>query len=170
MFRNVLVVVDSTVDSREALRQAVDLAQREHSRLTLITVEQRLPACAYFGAAAALPLVVPAAEADARKLMCDALAQVPADVPVTTVLAAPPMRPALLRQIVNGGHDLVVIGVRPGRPARWAILSLSHYLVRRSPAPLLAVHAAPASSPAATQRASQTARSRRRWPTRTPAT
>jgi nucleotide-binding universal stress UspA family protein len=169
MFRNVLVVVDSTVDSREALGQAVDLAQREHSRLTLITVEQRLPACAYLGAAAALPLVIPAAEADARKLMCDALAQVPADVPVTTILAAPPMKQALVRQIVDGGHDLVVIGARPGRPARWAILGLSHYLVRRSPAPVLAVQAAPRTTAAVT-RPAKARTPRRRWPTRSPAT
>ena len=66
MFRDVLVVVDATDDAREALTQAIDLAQREHSRMTLITVERRLPACAYLGVAAALPLVIPAAEAEAR--------------------------------------------------------------------------------------------------------
>ena len=32
MFRDVLVVVDATSDAREALSQAIDLAQREHSR------------------------------------------------------------------------------------------------------------------------------------------
>jgi nucleotide-binding universal stress UspA family protein len=169
MFRNVLVVVDSTIDSREAVRQAVDLAQRERSRLTLITVEQRLPACAYFGAAAALPLVVPAAEADARKVMCDALAEVPRDVPVTTVLATPPVRKALLSQIVEGGHDLVVIGARPGRPARWAVLGITHYLVRRSPAPVLAVQA-PGRTESAAARATRARTRRRRWPTRSPAT
>ena len=55
MFRDVLVVVDATSDAREALSQAIDLARRERSRLTLITVERRLPACAYLGVAAALP-------------------------------------------------------------------------------------------------------------------
>ncbi len=169
MFCNVLVVVDSTIDSQEALRQAVDLAQRERSRLTLIAVEQRLPACAYLGAAAALPLVVPAAEADARKLMCAALAEVPADVPVTTVLATPPIRQALMHQIVSGGHDLVVIGARPGRPARWAVLGLSHYLVRRSPAPVLAVQA-PGRTETALARPARARTPRRRWPTRSPAT
>jgi nucleotide-binding universal stress UspA family protein len=38
MFRDVLVVVDATPDAQEALTQAIDLAQRERSRLTLITV------------------------------------------------------------------------------------------------------------------------------------
>lgn len=143
MFRDVLVVVDATPDAREALRQAIDLAQRERSRLTLITVERRLPACAYLGVAAALPLVIPAAEAEARELMCEALSQVPADVPVTTVLATPPMRQALLTEIKRGGHDLVVMGARPRGRVLSLVGNLSHYLVRRSPAPVLVVHATP---------------------------
>ena len=143
MLRDVLVVVDVTSDAREALSQAIDLAQRERSRLTLITVEKRLPACAYLGVAAALPLIIPAAEAEARQLMCKALALVPADVPVTTVLAAPPLRQALMTQITRGGHDLVVMGARPRGRLRSAFGTLSNYLVRRSPAPVLVVHAAP---------------------------
>ncbi|MFZ1996722.1 MAG: universal stress protein [Solirubrobacteraceae bacterium] len=141
MFRDVLVVVDVTHDAREALSQAIDLAQRERSRLTLIAVERRLPACAYLGAAAALPLVIPAAEAEAREVMCEALSRVPADVPVTTVIAIAPIRQALMTQIKRGDHDLVVIGVRPRRIPRLALGSLSHYLVRRSPAPVLVVQA-----------------------------
>jgi len=143
VFRDVLVVVDATPDAREALAQAIDLALRERSRLTLITVERRLPACAYLGVAAALPLVIPAAEAEARELMCEALSRVPADVPVTTVLAAPPIRQALLNEIKRGGHDLVVIGAHPRGRVRAALGTLSNYLVRRSPAPVLVVHATP---------------------------
>jgi nucleotide-binding universal stress UspA family protein len=141
MFRDVLVVVDATNDAMEALSQAIDLAQREHSRLTLITVERRLPACAYLGVAAALPLVIPAAEAEAREIMCGALSLVPADIPVTTVVATSPIRQALMTEIKRGGHDLVVIGANPpGRPCgrlRSLFGSLSHYVVRRSPAPVL---------------------------------
>src|ERR1700742_2103647 len=80
MFRDVLVVVDATEDAREALSHAIELAQRERSRMTLITVERRLPACAYLGVAAALPLVIPAAEAEARQVMCEALACAPDDI------------------------------------------------------------------------------------------
>jgi nucleotide-binding universal stress UspA family protein len=167
MFRDVLVVVDATNDAREALSQAIDLAQRERSRLTLITVERRLPACAYLGVAAALPLVIPAAEAEARQLMCEALARVPADVPVTTVLAIPPIRQALMMQIKRGDHDLVVMGARPSGAGRLAFGSLSHYLVRRSPAPVLVVHAAPPRGRAARRREAPTARARR-WATRSP--
>ena len=169
MFRDVLVVVDATNDAREALSQAIDLAQRERSRMTLITVERRLPACAYLGAAAALPLVMPAAEAEARQVLCEALSHVPADVPVTTVLAAPPLRGALMSQIKRGGHDLVIMGARPCSGRGLAIGSLSHYLVRRSPVPVLVVHATPPRGRAGARAAVKRAHARR-WATRSPVT
>jgi nucleotide-binding universal stress UspA family protein len=165
MFRDVLVVVDATPDAREALSQAIDLAQRERSRLTLITVERRLPACAYLGVAAALPLVIPAAEAEARALMCEALSQVPADVPVTTVLATPPIRQALITEIKRGGHDLVVMGARPRGRLLSLVGDLSHYLVRRSPSPVLVVHATPPRGRVIAREEASRTRARR-WATR----
>jgi nucleotide-binding universal stress UspA family protein len=173
MLRDVLVVVDSTDDAREALSRAIDLAQRDHSRLTLITVERRLPACAYLGAAAALPMVIPAAEAEAREIMRGALSLVPADIPVTTVIATSPIRQALITQIKRGGHDLLVIGARPPARPRGRLRSrlggLNHYVVRRSPVPVLVVHAAPPRGRAARRPAAATIRARR-WTTRSPAT
>jgi nucleotide-binding universal stress UspA family protein len=165
MFRDVLVVVDATPDAREALTHAIDLAQRERSRLTLITVERRLPACAYLGVAAALPLVIPAAEAEARALICEALSHVPGDVPVTTVLATPPLRQALIAEIERGGHDLVVMGAPARGRVRAAFGSLSNYLVRRSLAPVLVVHATPPRGRAITRLVASRARTRR-WATR----
>ncbi len=166
MFRNVLVMVDATPEAKEALSQAVDLARRERSRLTLISVERRLPACAYLGVAAALPLVIPAAEAEARQVMCEALAQVPDDVSVTTVVATPPVRQALMREIKRGGHDLVVLGAAP-RGALRTLLGLGHYLVRHSSAPVLVVHAPRRPRRVGAKPAAAPAR-RRRWSTRTP--
>jgi nucleotide-binding universal stress UspA family protein len=169
MFRDVLVVVDATEDAREALTQAIDLAQRERSRMTLITVERRLPACAYLGAAAALPLVMPAAEAEARQILCEALSHVPADIPVTTLLAAPPARGVLMGQIKRGRHDLVIIGGRPGSGRLPAFGSLSRYLVRRSPVPVLVVQGASSRGRADARAAAKRTRARR-WATRSPAT
>jgi nucleotide-binding universal stress UspA family protein len=169
MFRDVLVVVDATSDAREALSQAIDLAQRERSRLTLIAVERRLPACAYLGVAAALPLVIPAAEAEARQVMCEALSGVPADIPVTTVIAAPPVRPALMKEIKRGGHDLVVMGAPSRDSPRPAFGTLGHYLVRRSPVPVLIVHGEPPRRHAVTLGAATRGRRARRWATRSPA-
>jgi nucleotide-binding universal stress UspA family protein len=171
MFRNVLVVIDGSIDSRQALEQAIDLAQRERSRLTLIAAERRMPTCAYLGVAAAVPLAVPTADSGARDVMREALRQVPADVPVTTIVTALPIRAALLRQIERGNHDLVMLGESPCGRVRALLGSLGHYLVRHSPAPVLIVHADPPPSPVPTAPVEVQLRPRRWWPsTRSSAT
>jgi nucleotide-binding universal stress UspA family protein len=171
MFRNVLVVIDGSIDSSHALEQAIDLAQRERSRLTLIAAERRVPMCAYLGVAAAAPLAVPTADTGACDLMREALARVPSDIPVTTIVTALPIRAALIRQIERGQHDLVMLGQAPGGRLRSLLGGLGHYLVRHSPAPVLVVHAHRPSSPA-TIRPPGARRRPRRWraSTRSPAT
>ena len=171
MFRNVLVVIDGSIDSREALDQAIDLAQRERSRLTLIAAERRLPACAYLGVAAAVPLAVPATDPTAHDLMREATDRVPSDVSVTTIVTALPIRAALTHQLAQGRHDLVMLGARPCGRLRSVLGSLSHWLVRHSPAPVLVVHAEPAPTVAAARPAGAQVRFRRpRASTRSPVT
>jgi nucleotide-binding universal stress UspA family protein len=171
MFRNVLVVIDGSIDSREALDQAIDLAQRERSRLTLIAAERRLPACAYLGVAAAVPLAVPATDPTAHDLMREATDRVPSDVSVTTIVTPLPIRAALTRQLAPGRHDLVMLGARPCGRLRSVLGSLSHWLVRHSPAPVLVVHAEPEPTVTTPRPAGAQVRSRRlRASTRSPVT
>jgi nucleotide-binding universal stress UspA family protein len=68
--------------------------------------------------------------------------RVPADLPVTTVLSEQPIRLALIRQIKEGDHDLVVMGSRGRGAVRAALLgSVSHFALHHSPVPVLIVHA-----------------------------
>jgi nucleotide-binding universal stress UspA family protein len=142
MFHNILVAVDGSPDANEALTQAIDLAESEHGRLTLITGVHKLPSVAYIGLAGA-PLTQ--MDADARSwaegVLWRARDRLPDDIPVTTILSDQPIRAALIERIKRGRHDLIVMGSR-GRGSVLATLlgSVSHYILDHSPIPLLIVH------------------------------
>jgi hypothetical protein len=65
-------------------------------------------------------------------------------VSLSTVLSSEPVRHALIHQIKEGAHDVVVMGSR-GRGAVRSVLlgSVSHYVLHHSPIPVLIVHADP---------------------------
>ena len=58
------------------------------------------------------------------------------------MLTEQPIRSALIGQIADGAHDLVVMGSRGRGAIRSALLgSASHYVLHHSPVPVLIVHA-----------------------------
>jgi nucleotide-binding universal stress UspA family protein len=61
---------------------------------------------------------------------------------VTTLLSDQPIRNALIRQITDGRHDLIVMGSRGRGEARSVLLgSVSHHVLDHSPVPVLIAHA-----------------------------
>ena len=143
MFHNILVAVDGSQHADQALTEAIDLADSEHARLTLFTAVVPLPAGAYLGAAGdAVTAAIRDAEAKAEAILQQARDRVPDDLPVTTVLTRQPVLSALVSQIKDGRHDLVVMGSRGRGAVRSALLgSVSHYVLNHSPVPVLIVHA-----------------------------
>jgi nucleotide-binding universal stress UspA family protein len=49
MFRNILVATDGSSDADRALTQAIDLAESEHTRLTIFSAVVTPPTAAYIG-------------------------------------------------------------------------------------------------------------------------
>jgi nucleotide-binding universal stress UspA family protein len=142
MFHNILVAVDGSPDAEQALTEAIDLAESEHTPMTLITAVTQVPATAYMTAGEELGKAVEDAHADAESILRHARERVPDDVPVTAVLTKQPIRAALIDQIAKGEHDLVVMGSRGRGAVRAALLgSVSHYVLHHSPVPVLIVHA-----------------------------
>jgi nucleotide-binding universal stress UspA family protein len=142
MFHNILVCVDGSPHADRALAEAIDIAETQHSRLTLLTSQS---APAYWATtpltASGMPLSVEYA-AEAEKSLRTAVDHIPASIPVTTVLSPDPIRDALMEQIHTAAFDLVVLGSR-GRGALTASLmgSVSHYALNHSRVPILVVHA-----------------------------
>ncbi len=145
MFRNILVAIDGSPDSDQALTQAIDLAESEHSRLTLFSAVVIPPAGAYIGAGGAVAATLARdAETETETILRSAAQRVPDQVSLSTVLASEPVRQALIHQIETGAHDLVVMGSRGRGAVRSMLLgSVSHYVLHHSPVPVLIVHADP---------------------------
>jgi nucleotide-binding universal stress UspA family protein len=140
MFHNVLVAVDGSPDADEALAQAIDLAESEHTRLTLITADAQIPATAYL--TPVINALIAENRAESEAVLRRARDRVPDNLPVTTILTEQPIRTAMLQQIEAGHHDLVAMGSRGRGAVRSALLgSVSHYVLNHSPVPVLIVHA-----------------------------
>jgi nucleotide-binding universal stress UspA family protein len=141
MFRKILVAVDGSAHADAALAQAIDLAQSENAELTVMTAVTPIPPMSYATPGAVTGLVE-AVQADAEAILRAARDQVPDGLPVRTVLAEEPVRNALVGEIGEGDHDLVVMGSRGRGAVRSALLgSVSHYVLHHSPIPVLIVHA-----------------------------
>jgi nucleotide-binding universal stress UspA family protein len=145
MFHSILVAVDGSTHADQALTHAIDLAQSEHAELTLVTAVVAPNPVAYFGAyGEAVGTLRQEAEVDAQGILLRARDRVPSDVSVTSILSRQPIETALIRQIEDGHHDLVVMGSRGRGAVRSALLgSASHYVLHHSPIPVLIVHAQP---------------------------
>ena len=143
MFRNILVAVDGSAHADRALNEAIDIARGSHAKLTIITgaAEPRVASMIALSAGAAAALG-PSLLQHADRVLRAAVERVPDDVSVTTVLTEEPIRPAILKRIEEGGHDLVVMGSRGRGTVRSAVLgSVSHHVLHHSPVPVLVVHA-----------------------------
>jgi nucleotide-binding universal stress UspA family protein len=143
LFRNILVAVDGSRHSQQALSEAIDIAEGSHGRLTILTSVPHPPVWASTPATAAAcgPLALEL-EAESVAALREAVDRIPDSIPVTKILTHEPVRAALQERIAKGNHDLLVMGSR-GRGAISSSLlgSVSHHALHHSPIPVLIVHA-----------------------------
>jgi nucleotide-binding universal stress UspA family protein len=142
MFRNILVCVDGSRQADGALTEAIDLAECQNSRLTLMTAVSKPPYWANTPMTAGLESIEPELRREAAATLRAAVDKVPISIPVTTILSEDPIREALICQIHSGHYDLVVLGTRGRGALSAAVLgSVSHYALNHSNVPVLIVRA-----------------------------
>jgi nucleotide-binding universal stress UspA family protein len=143
MFLALLVALDPSSRARVAMLDAVELARATNARLTLLTVVKEPSDWAVAGD---YDLVVERAEHQrqmeiaAQEALDAALAAVPADLSVTTLLKHGSPGPTIVEVATEGGHDLIVMGSR-GRGELRSLLfgSVSHHVLHSSPLRVLIV-------------------------------
>jgi nucleotide-binding universal stress UspA family protein len=142
MFRNILVSVDGSPHSGRALAEAIDIASGSGARLTIITAVPTMHGYIYTPtSAAALESLAADLEREFDGILKAAVDSVPASIPVTKILTHKPIRKALMHQVQEGRHDLLVMGSR-GRGAVSSSLlgSVSHFVLNHARIPVLIVH------------------------------
>ena len=150
MFKRILVAIDGSAHAERALAEAVDQARLAGASLTLIAVvpdpSPWLLGGAWGGYAPPVTLdeLSQEAEGQHRAMLDAAVASVPAEVRPDTVLVHGEPASAILRQVADGHHDLVVMGSRGRGEVRSLLLgSVSHDVLQASPVPVLVVHSPP---------------------------
>jgi nucleotide-binding universal stress UspA family protein len=138
MFRKILVGVDGSPHSQQAISMAVDLAQRYGASVCLLHayphVSDLLGTPQYEHLLAARTLI-------GENLLEAARTQVGDVVPIETQLIEGPAAPAILRVAEEEGYDLLVVGSRGrGQVAGLLLGSVSSAIAQRALCPVLIVH------------------------------
>jgi nucleotide-binding universal stress UspA family protein len=113
-FRNILVAVDGSRHSDIALTMALAIAERDHARITILTVIPRVSESIPLAYSAGVDPIALQADADreAAKTMRAALDEVPDDQPVESVTRQGHAGPEIVAQVRDGNHDAVILGAR----------------------------------------------------------
>jgi nucleotide-binding universal stress UspA family protein len=142
MYRNILVAVDGSKESKLALADAIDLALDSNARLTVAHVQNPAPGFARstpVGAAAVSEL-----PEYHSKVLREMVELVPKELPVTTLLLEGNPAHAIVKAAKKYEHDLIVIGSRGRGRATAALLgSVSHAVLHEAEVPVLVVHSRP---------------------------
>jgi nucleotide-binding universal stress UspA family protein len=109
-----LVAIDGSESSTLALRAAITVARRDHATVTLLTVAPDASAQhSGFAVAAGLPPTAQETlDAEAEKILRDAVAEVPEDIPVHTVVRHGKPGPAIVAHARECDYDAILLGAR----------------------------------------------------------
>ncbi len=142
MFKNILVALESAPDAEQLLTHAAGLAESEDANLTILTAPDEFSWSGFPLPAVGAGELLELARIDAETLLRRSCKQIAGKHPVEAVLADPPIGSAVIRQIRQGRHDLVVIGL-PGAGRLRAALpgGAANHILHHSTIPVMVVRA-----------------------------
>ena len=141
-----LVAVDGSDSSRLALRAAITAARRDHAAVTLICIVGH--ARANFSVVAGLPPVTQEElDAEADRILRRAIALVPEDIPVRTVVKRGKPGPAIVAHAREKDYDAILLGARGVGRVGALLGSVSHHVLHHADIAVFVTHAARSSTP-----------------------
>jgi nucleotide-binding universal stress UspA family protein len=138
-----LVALDGSGNAELALAAARTAAQRDHAQLTLVAV---VPDVLAQSPGWIVPAVDPAklqqdAQADAERVLREAVARLPEEIPVTTVLRQGKPGPEIVAQARGGDYDAIIMGARGVGRVGALIGSVSTYVMHHAETAVFVAHA-----------------------------
>lgn len=136
-YRSILVALDGSADAEAALRHAVELANDQHARITLLSVVP--PAPSPVGAGVSRP---PDLTDLHEQILREAVSDLPPNLGVVTRLERGIVAETILRIAQSGEYDLLVMGSHGRSRVRRALRgSVSEHLLHSCPIPVLQMRA-----------------------------
>jgi nucleotide-binding universal stress UspA family protein len=143
-FQRVLVAIDGSRHSELALAMAIALAERDHARLTLLTVipnvNESTAALAYGAPVDPIAMQVDA-DRGAERTMRAAIDTVPGEQPVDSVTRRGHAGPEIVAQVRDGRHDAVIVGARGLGRIGSLVGSVSQYVLHHAGVAVFVAHA-----------------------------
>ncbi len=142
MLRRLLVAIDGSPNSDLALSAAFTVAHRDNATLTLVTVEPDLVSAASMWSLVATPppeLQEETHEA-AQKVLDEAIARLPDDVPATKILRFGKAGPEIAAEAASGRYDAVLLGARGVGRVGSLLGSVSQYVLHHAEIAVFVTH------------------------------
>ncbi len=141
-FHRLLVAVDGSPSAALALSAAIAAARRDHAAVTLVSVAPDVLASARWpGAPAAPPVLQQDADAEAQRVLSEAVARVPADVGVTTVFRRGRAGPEIVALSRELGIDAILVGARGVGRVAALVGSVSNHVLHHADVAVFVAHA-----------------------------
>jgi nucleotide-binding universal stress UspA family protein len=135
-----LVAIDGSDNSTLALRAAITAARRDHATVTLLYVAPDAQVSSLALAAGVPPVTQETLDKEADKTLREAVALVPEDIPVHTVIRHGKPGPAIVAHARECDYDAILLGARGVGRVGALVGSVSTYVMHHAETPVFVAH------------------------------